>query len=199
MKEAKLLLDLGYIQSANRSRWLISRMHSLVQMVCWNQNKASKSEPKLNILRRNRNKVGYLQGRCYILVVLTHCNLFGLEASLPFSYSSLGVFFTSFMPLGSIYWWNAIRRAFCVIALSVRQSDPLFSTCLLSHPHILIRMQCLISCCLACELCVCFYVFCQCLLITGWSFFTSWVTQSSLLPLVLPWQKMRSTSLHSNI
>lgn len=108
-------------------------MHSLVQMVCWNQNKASKSEPKLNILRRNRNKVGYLQGRCYILVVLTHCNLFCLEASLPFSYSSLG-FFTSFMPLGSIYCWNAVRRAFCVIALSVRQSDPLLQHLLALTP-----------------------------------------------------------------
>lgn len=56
MEEAQFLLDLRYIQSANISRWLISRMHSLVQMVCWNQNKTAKSEPKLKFSERKQEQ-----------------------------------------------------------------------------------------------------------------------------------------------
>lgn len=108
-------------------------MHSFVQMVCWNQNKAFKSEPKWNIIRRNRNKVGYLQGRCYILVVLLIVIYFAWKQACHF-HTALWGFLTSFMPLGSIYWWNAVRRAFCVIALSVKQSDPLLQHLLALTP-----------------------------------------------------------------
>lgn len=144
---------------------------------------------------RNRNKTDYLEDRCHILVLLTDdCYLFCLEATLLFSYSlwwcdfgfGFAIFLTSFMPFGSIYRWDTARRAVCVIALSVKQLNPLLQH-LLSHPHTPIRMQHLISCCLACELCVCFYVFCQHLLITGWSFFTYRDIQSSHLLAVLLW------------
>lgn len=161
-----------------------------------------KCEPKYTFSERNKNQTAYLKGRCYLQVFLTDCYLFCLEASLLFLHSFCVwfffyfiLFFNQFLLLGGIYGLDTARRAVCLIAPSVQQLNPLFQRC--SHTHIVsIHMQCLISCCLACELCVCFCVFCQCLLISGWSFFTYQDIQSSQLPVVPPWQKMKSTSFH---
>lgn len=99
MEEAQFLLNLGYliyrVQSANISRWLISSMHRVVQMVCWNQNKMSKCEPKLNILRKKQEQ-SKLFVRQMLYIGIFNWLLFILPGSKPAIFIQL---LESFLPV----------------------------------------------------------------------------------------------------
>lgn len=132
MEEVWFLLNLRYIQSANKSRWLISRMQVFFKWSAETRTKYLNLSQNVTFSERNRNKPSCLYGRCYISVFLTDI-YFAWKQACHFHTAFQG-FFISFVPLSSIYWWKAVRRAFCVIALSVKQSDPLLQHLLAVTP-----------------------------------------------------------------
>lgn len=88
-----IFLKVKYVAPANISKQQLPKTCGLVQMVCWKQNKPSKSESKkYKFWGRNRNQVDYLKVVCPIWVFLIAYYLFCLEASLPRSQNLLGFF-----------------------------------------------------------------------------------------------------------
>lgn len=97
-----------------------------------NRTKPLKLSQKYTFWGRNRNQADYLKGRCYMLEFLTDHYLFCLEACN--FHTVCWVFLNCFMPPAHIYWWNAVRRAVCVIALPVKQFNPLLQHSLALTP-----------------------------------------------------------------